>query len=43
MISAILRKFHIRALRKTEEIEVSPEIILRAEGGIKLHLQPRKI
>ena len=41
MISAILRKFNIRAVRETNDIPVIAEIITRPQGGITLILEPR--
>jgi len=42
MISWILRKFNLRAVRKTNDIRVVAEIITRPEGGIELMIEPRK-
>jgi len=41
MIAAILRKFNLKAVRKTEDIPVVAEIITRPEHGITLILEPR--
>ena len=42
MVSTIIRNFHISAKRKTDDIPVAPEGILRAQGGIELIFKSRR-
>ena len=41
MLSSILRNFHVKATRKTEELNPTEEIILRPQNGIWVKLSKR--
>ena len=42
MLAAILRKFEIKSLKTTEELQPRTELILRPESGIPVELKLRK-
>jgi|LakMenEpi03Aug12_release.lakeMendotaPanAssembly.Ray.scaffolds.fasta_scaffold1108725_1 cytochrome P450 len=38
ILASVLRRFHVKALDKPENIAVLAEIILRPRDGVRLHL-----
>jgi hypothetical protein len=43
VLASIIRDFHIKSTQVTEEIKITPEIILKSINGIMVKLETRNL